>query len=156
MPHVEQGLLTLPEDLSSPSLLSGIYVTLSLDFCVVFCRSFFVLLAIVLSVLRFTASGYQFVGIKYWISNIRIIWNQKCKGLCHSPNMRHSLMPRIKVSCVLHIMCMSLSEELFLAAKGKPSHSSVLKRNSLTNLKLYEVHLHPCQTTCHVTLTALK
>jgi len=65
VPHVEQELLTLPEDLSSPSLLSGIYVTLSLDFCVVFCRSLFVLLAIVLSVLRFTASGYQFVGIKY-------------------------------------------------------------------------------------------
>ena len=69
------------------------------------------------------------------MSNIRIIWNKKCKGLCHSPNMRHSLMPRIKVSCVLHIMCMFLSEEMFLADKGKPSHISVLKRKVIDKLE---------------------
>jgi hypothetical protein len=41
---VEQALLTHPEHLSSPSVFSGVYVTQSLIFCVVFCRLLFVLL----------------------------------------------------------------------------------------------------------------
>ena len=44
MPLVEQKLLTLPEHLSSPPVLSRVHVARSLVFCVVFCRSFFVLL----------------------------------------------------------------------------------------------------------------
>ena len=40
--------------------LSGVRVTRSLVLCVIFCRSFFVLLAIVLFVLRFTDSDYPF------------------------------------------------------------------------------------------------
>jgi len=42
----EQQLPTLPEHLSSPQLFSGIRVAQSFLFCVVFCRSFFVLLSI--------------------------------------------------------------------------------------------------------------
>ena len=62
-PHLEQELLILPELLSSPPVFSGVHNARSLVFCVMFCRSSFVLylLAIVLSVLlRFTASDYSF------------------------------------------------------------------------------------------------
>jgi hypothetical protein len=41
---MEQELLTLPEHLSSPPGFSGVRVVRSLVFCVVFCRSLFVLL----------------------------------------------------------------------------------------------------------------
>ena len=41
---VEQELLTLPEHPSSPPALSGVHVVQSLVFCVVFCRSLFVIL----------------------------------------------------------------------------------------------------------------
>jgi uncharacterized paraquat-inducible protein A len=45
------------EDMSSPTVFLLVYVDQSLVFCVVFCRSLFVpfLLAIVLSILRFTS-----------------------------------------------------------------------------------------------------
>ena len=51
--HVEQELLTLPGHPSSPLALSEVRVVGSLAFCVVLCRSLFVLflLAIALSVL---------------------------------------------------------------------------------------------------------
>jgi hypothetical protein len=42
---VEQELLTLPEHLRSPRLFCGVRVARSLVFCVVFCRSLFVLLS---------------------------------------------------------------------------------------------------------------
>jgi hypothetical protein len=42
-PHVEQELLTFLEHLSSPWFFSGVCVTRSLVFCVMFCRSLFVL-----------------------------------------------------------------------------------------------------------------
>ena len=45
VPHVEQELLTLPEDLSSLSVLSGVRIVRSLVFCVRFCRSMFVFLS---------------------------------------------------------------------------------------------------------------
>jgi hypothetical protein len=64
---VEQELLTLPENLSSPPAFSGICVTPSLvlyicfvDRCLSFCTFF---LAIVLSVLQFTDSDCPFIGI---------------------------------------------------------------------------------------------
>ena len=61
MSHVEQELLTLSEHPRPPSAFSGVGVARSLVFCVVFCRSlFFLFLAIVFSVLRFTASDYPF------------------------------------------------------------------------------------------------
>ena len=55
----------LPEHPSSPQDFDGVRVAKSFVFCVVFCRSLFVLfvffpLVIVLSVLRFTASNYPF------------------------------------------------------------------------------------------------
>ena len=42
---VEQELLTLPEQISSPPVVGGIRVTRSLVLCVLFCRSLFVLLS---------------------------------------------------------------------------------------------------------------
>ena len=54
---VEQELLTLPEHLSSPPVLSGVRVTRSLVLCICFvnrCLYFF----FVLSVLRYTGSDY--------------------------------------------------------------------------------------------------
>ena len=45
---MEQELLTLTEDLSSPPVFSGVRVTRSLVFFVMFCRSVFVLLSIFL------------------------------------------------------------------------------------------------------------
>jgi hypothetical protein len=58
--HVEQELPTLPGHLISPQVLSVVRVGQSFVFCVIFCRSLFVLfrLAILLSILRFTASDY--------------------------------------------------------------------------------------------------
>ena len=46
----------------SPLVFSGVRIAHSLVFCVMFCRSLFVLfiLVIVLSILRFTDSGYPF------------------------------------------------------------------------------------------------
>ena len=44
VPLVEQELLTIPEHLSSP-FFSGVHVTRSIVFCVMFCRSLFVLLS---------------------------------------------------------------------------------------------------------------
>ena len=44
MPLVEQELLSLPEGMSSASVFSEVRVARSLIFCVVFCRSLFVLL----------------------------------------------------------------------------------------------------------------
>ena len=62
--RMEQEMLILPEYLSSPLVCSGIRIVQC--FCVVFCRSVFVILSfffwpfIVLSVLRFTAFDYPF------------------------------------------------------------------------------------------------
>jgi hypothetical protein len=62
--HVDEDMHTYPVHLSSPQVLRGVRVARSLVFCVMFFGSLFVLfhLAMVLSVLRFMASGY-FVGI---------------------------------------------------------------------------------------------
>ena len=59
-------MLTLPEHPSSPLVLVGFVFLDLLVFYVMFCRSLFVLflLAIVLSVLRFTDSDYPFGILK--------------------------------------------------------------------------------------------
>jgi hypothetical protein len=44
VPHVEQEVRTLPDHMSSPPVFSGVCVTRSLVFWVMFCRSLFVLL----------------------------------------------------------------------------------------------------------------
>jgi len=62
MLQVEQELLTLLCQLSSPLVISGVRVSQSLVFCVMFCRSLFDLcplrLVIVLYILRFKALWY--------------------------------------------------------------------------------------------------
>ena len=59
--QVEQHLLILPEDLSSPQVFSGLRVARSLFFCVMICRLLFVLflLAIALSVLLITPLAFS-------------------------------------------------------------------------------------------------
>jgi len=75
VPPVEQELPTLPEHLSSPSVFSGVHVTRSLVLCVMFCRSLFVLLAILLSVLRFTDSNYPLISSNSsWISSHLLVY----------------------------------------------------------------------------------
>jgi hypothetical protein len=61
--------MILPEHLSSFLVFSRVCVALSLVFCVVFCRSLFVLLPIALFVLlSFTASGCPFGISKLFLS----------------------------------------------------------------------------------------
>jgi hypothetical protein len=69
VPLAEQDLLTLPEHMSSPPVFNEFRVTRSLVFCVMFCRSLFVLfpLTIVLSVLLFTDSDYPFGFFKLFL-----------------------------------------------------------------------------------------
>jgi hypothetical protein len=55
------GTPTFPEHLSPPPVFSGFRNALSSVFCVVFCISLFVLLAIAFSVLRFADCDYPFV-----------------------------------------------------------------------------------------------
>jgi len=63
---VEQEMVTLPEHISSSTVIILVCVAQSLVFCVVFCKSLFFLLSfffmtIVLSVIRrFTVSDYPF------------------------------------------------------------------------------------------------
>ena len=59
--EMEQELLTIPENLSSLPIFCLVRVVSSLVFCVVLCRSLFVLLlTIIFSAFRFTASDYHF------------------------------------------------------------------------------------------------
>ena len=70
VPLVEQELLILLENLSSSTDFSGVRVTRSFIFCIVFCRSLFVLLAILFSVLlRLTDSEYPF-GVLWMLLKI--------------------------------------------------------------------------------------
>ena len=50
--YAEQEMLTLPEHTSPPSVFSGFRVARSLVFCVMFCRSLFVLLCLFVCLLR--------------------------------------------------------------------------------------------------------
>ena len=72
VPLVEQVLLILLEHMISPPVFSGVHVTRSLVLCVMFCRSLFILLSIVLSVLRFTDSDYP-TGILKLFLNLTLI-----------------------------------------------------------------------------------
>ena len=56
--------------LSSTWVLCGVRVARSLVSCVLFCRSLFVLVIIVLSVLRFTDSNYPFVIFKLFLAMV--------------------------------------------------------------------------------------
>ena len=89
VPIVEQELPTLPENLSSPPVFSGVRVAQSLVFCVVLCGWFFVLLfcfsvAIVCSVLvPFTATDYPFGMFALVLNNIITFhWSVSYLGQC--------------------------------------------------------------------------
>ena len=80
--RVKQQWLTLPEHLSLPPGYSGVRFARSLIFCVMFCKSLFVLylLAIVLFVLRFMASDYSFGFFKLFLV---MLFNAKWAMLCN-------------------------------------------------------------------------
>jgi len=103
VPLVERELLALPEHLNSPPVFSGVDVAGSFVFCVVFCRSSFVIfsLDVVLSVLRFTDAGYL---IDIFILFLYIF-------LCGIPkkNVGGLWIFKLKFySCILVIMTVSL------------------------------------------------
>jgi hypothetical protein len=72
LPLVGEELLTIPEHLSSPPVFSGIRVTRSLVFCVMFCRSLFVSFVLFLWPLcclsLFTHSDYPFGIFKLFLT----------------------------------------------------------------------------------------
>jgi len=74
VPLEDEELLYISEHLSWSRVFNGVRVAQSLVVYVVFCRSLFVLflLVIVLSVLRFTASGYH-IGIFKFVLNVLLI-----------------------------------------------------------------------------------
>ena len=75
VPHVEQELPTLPGYLSSSPIFRVVRVARSLVLCLVFCRSMFVILflVIVLTVLRITVSDYPFDIFKLFVNDIYIL-----------------------------------------------------------------------------------
>ena len=84
---VEQELLILPEQMSSPSVFSGVRVTRSLVLYVCFvdrCLSFF-FLAIMLSVpLRYTDSDYHFGIYKLFLMLFDIYLKKYKQGHCRN------------------------------------------------------------------------
>jgi uncharacterized membrane protein len=86
---VEQELPPLPEHLSSPSVFSGVRVTRSFVLCVMFCRSLFVLLAILLSV--FTERNelfilyYLFILAANSLANIPLLYKYCADSFDHCP-----------------------------------------------------------------------
>ena len=80
-------LLTIPENMNSQPLFSGVCVALSLVFCAMFCRSLFVLfhLSIVLYVfLRITASDNPFVIFNFSYINTSHICHADDENLAQS------------------------------------------------------------------------
>ena len=78
---VEQWLLIFPEHMSSHPVFSWVRVARSLVFCVVFCRSFFVLLSFFLSHFAVCLSAYGF-WFPFWpLQPLRIskVYNFKSK-----------------------------------------------------------------------------
>ena len=74
MPLMNQELLIFTEAPGFILSFHGVHVAQILVFCVVFCRSLFVLflLSIVLSVLRFTVSEYPFDIFKFFVFVLNI------------------------------------------------------------------------------------
>ena len=70
MSLVDQEQLIFPEHLSSPPVFREILIAQSLGFCVVFCRSLFVLLLLTIALsalLQFMASDYFFGIFKLFL-----------------------------------------------------------------------------------------
>jgi hypothetical protein len=90
---VEQELHTLPEHLSSLSVISGVHITRYLVLCVCFAdhclARFLFLFAIVLSVLRFTASDYPFGIFKLFFVLVVNIAGMKCSSLEVKTTLNH-------------------------------------------------------------------
>ena len=114
--HVEQELLTLLEHLRWPPLFRWVHVRLSFFTYVMFCwllfalRSFF-LLAIVLSVLRVTASDYPFHNFKLFIyppksdsGESYSFLNNDVQGeiTIHKVNISHTNVPRYTMGTMHH------------------------------------------------------
>jgi hypothetical protein len=76
--HVEQELKTLSEHPSSPPVWSEVFVTWSLDFCVLFCSALFVLLSFFIWPLYYIRIvpflTYLLILCTQWLLNDIYIW----------------------------------------------------------------------------------
>ena len=77
MPLVEQGLLTLSDHVSSPTVVVGFVSLVFLVFCVVFCRSLFVHLSFFCWPWRFLS----FFDLRIWIASL-VSSNSLIEGCC--------------------------------------------------------------------------
>ena len=89
VPHVEQELHTLPAHPSSPSVFSGVRVARSVVFCVMFCRSLFVLMFFLCCCIV-SLSDYLFGIFKLFMYTFTLIAPVEL-GLCHLLSLPNSL-----------------------------------------------------------------
>jgi hypothetical protein len=75
----EQKLLNLTEHLSSPQVLSGVRLARSLIFCVMFCRSLFVLCPVSFVHCIVCPSTYRFYLLLWYLQNFL---NSDCNMCC--------------------------------------------------------------------------
>ena len=103
---MDQELLTLPEQLSSPPVFKWGSCYSIFSFMCMFCRSLFVLLllAIVLSVLlRFTDSDYAFVIFKLFLHSIRKVPRTHLCLLLRASSVFNSSSTTIRYSFGLYL-----------------------------------------------------
>ena len=96
-----EGMLTRPEYKSSYLVL----VARSVFFCVMFYRSLFVLfrLAIVLSVLRFTASDYAFGIFKLFLLEIETLFKKKRLNVFYKDNKHNAFLLKSTGNAVIFV-----------------------------------------------------
>ena len=84
MSHAEQELPTLPENLTSSPVFNGLRVVRSLVFCVVFCRTLFAHLIILLFDHCFVHSS-SFFGfwLSFWYLETVLMWEDNVKWSVH-------------------------------------------------------------------------
>ena len=129
VPHVifilvEQELLTLPEHLRLPQVFNGVRITQSQVFCVMFCRSLFVLLSffywpLCCLLLLFTDSDCPF-GIfnLFYSSNLLI-----CAYVRYTQHIYRLVVFTVFIYCCLNPSCLM---HLYLCASVRHCQSVVL------------------------------
>ena len=115
-----EGMPTRPEYKSSYRAL----VARSLVFCVMFCRSLFVLflLAIVLSVIRFTASDYRFGIFKLFLLEIETLFKKKRLNVFYKDTKHNAFLLKSTGSAVIFvslIIMICYGAVLYMYTKGE-------------------------------------
>ena len=97
---VEQELPTLPEHLSSPPVFSGVRVARIEVFCVVFCRSLFVLLSVFFWRLYCLSFDLRILIISRCIIKLLLVtWGQRNLNSC--PFFRQHGWTKIRLNCLM-------------------------------------------------------